>query len=139
MPVDAEDFDATAAEYAPTLERIAGCPSTLDLIHLGLGSDGHTASLVLGDPILASIKADVGVPSVYEGQRRMTLTYLTLNRARQILWVVTGEHKADMLLRLYQGDTTIPADRVRADQAVVFADRHDARYLSSRMERGCLY
>ena len=109
--------------YAQTLQEIAGSPPVLDLVHLGLGPDGHTASLVPGDPVLDVTDADVALTGVYQGRRRMTLTYPILNRARRILWLVTGSEKAGPLVRLRQGDPSIPAGRVRQDQALVLADR----------------
>src|SRR5262249_34875683 len=105
------------------LSRIAGSRPVLDLIHLGLGPDGHTASLVPGDPVLAIDNADVALTGIYQGRRRMTLTYPILNRARKLLWLVTGSEKAPMLPRLRVGDVRIPAGKVRADFAVVLADQ----------------
>ena len=123
MPVESANLQAAAAQYALTLQRIAGSPPVLDLLHLGLGPDGHTASLVPGDPVLDVSDADVAVTGVYQGRRRMTLTYPVLNRARRILWVVTGGEKADMLVRLHSADRSIPAGWVRQEQALVLADR----------------
>jgi 6-phosphogluconolactonase len=123
MPVEAPDLAAAAAQYARLLQEIAGSPPVLDLVHLGLGPDGHTASLVPGDPVLDVTDADVAPTQPYQGRRRLTLTFPTLNRARRILWVVTGPEKAGMLLRLRDGDVSIPAGRVRQDQAQVLADR----------------
>ncbi len=123
MPVEEKDLDAAAASYARTLQEIAGNPPVLDLAHLGLGPDGHTASLVPGDPVCDVIDADVAVTGVYQKRRRMTLTYPMLNRSRRILWLVTGAEKAGMLARLYAGDVSIPAGRVRQDKALVLADR----------------
>ncbi|HVM59323.1 MAG TPA: 6-phosphogluconolactonase [Verrucomicrobiae bacterium] len=123
MPVEEDDLEAAAAGYARLLQEIAGSPPVLDLTHLGLGPDGHTASLVPGDPVLAVTDRDVAVTGIYQGRRRMTLTYPMLNRSRRILWLVTGAEKAGMLARLRRGDESIPAGRVRADTAVVLADR----------------
>jgi 6-phosphogluconolactonase len=122
MPVEAPDLEAAAKSYAATLMGIAGSPPVLDLVHLGLGPDGHTASLVPGDPVLNVTDADVGLTGVYNGRRRMTLTYPVLNRARRVLWLVTGSDKVGMLPRLRDGDHSIPAGRVRQDQAIVIAD-----------------
>lgn len=123
MPVEASDLDAGAAQYAVTLQEIAGSPPVLDLVHLGLGPDGHTASLVPGDPVLEVTNADVALTGIYQGRRRMTLTYPILNRSRFILWLVTGSEKAGMLARLRDGDGAIPAGRIRHAQALVLADR----------------
>jgi 6-phosphogluconolactonase len=123
MPVESEDLEDAAARYAKTLAGFAGSPPVLDLVHLGLGPDGHTASLVPGDPALDVEDADVAVTGLYQGRRRMTLTFPVLNRARRVLWLVTGEDKAAMLARLREGDPTIPAGRVRRDLAVILVDR----------------
>ena len=123
MPVESPDLEAAAAQYAETLRRISGSPPVLDLVHLGLGPDGHTASLVPGDPVLQINDADVAVTGVYQQRRRMTLTYPIINRSRRVLWLVTGSEKAGMLARLQAGDVSIPAGRVRADHAVILADR----------------
>jgi 6-phosphogluconolactonase len=123
MPVEAADLEAASALYAETLRRIAGTPAVLDLVHLGLGPDGHTASLVPGDAALDVENKDVAVSGVYQGRRRMTLTYPTINRARRILWVVTGAEKVPMLARLLTGDRTIPAGRINRDRARLLADR----------------
>ncbi len=122
MPVEAPDLPAAAARYAAVLRELAGAPPTLDLVHLGLGPDGHTASLVPNDPVLAVNDADVALTGPYMGRPRMTLTYPTINRARRILWLVTGAEKAAMLGRLRDADASIPAGRVRQDDALVLAD-----------------
>ncbi len=122
MPVEEADLGAAAAAYQQTLNSIAGKPAILDLIHLGLGPDGHTASLVPGDPVLEIAIADVATTGIYQGRQRMTLTYPILNNARRILWLVTGAEKIEMLARLRQADPTIPAGRVRQDCALVLAD-----------------
>ena len=100
MPVESPDLEAAAQDYALTLREIAGSPPVLDLVHLGLGPDGHTASLVPGDPVLDVTDADVALTGVYQGRRRMTLTYPILNRSRRVLWLVTGSEKVGMLGRL---------------------------------------
>jgi 6-phosphogluconolactonase len=123
MPVEERELERAAARYAATLQGLAGHPPVLDVVHLGLGADGHTASLLPDDPVLGESKAEVALTQPYQGRRRMTLTYPVLNLARRIVWLVTGEDKAAMLARLHAGDTAIPAGRVRAENAVVFADR----------------
>jgi 6-phosphogluconolactonase len=130
MPVESPDLEAAAVSYDQLLQQIAGSPPVLDLVHLGLGPDGHTASLVPGDPVLAVTDTNVAVTQPYHERRRMTLTYPMLNRARRILWVVTGAEKARMLLRLRDGDVSIPAGRVRQDQALLLADRAAAEKLA---------
>ena len=123
MPVEAPDLDAAAGQYEATLRRIAGSPPVLDLVHLGLGPDGHTASLVPGDPVLNVVDSDVAVTAPYQGRRRMTLTYPILNRSRRVVWLVTGSDKAEMAGRLRAGDTSIPAGQVHRDRALMLADR----------------
>jgi 6-phosphogluconolactonase len=123
MPVEAADLAAAAESYAATLRQIASEPAVLDVAHLGIGSDGHTASLVPGDPVLEVDDKDVAVTGVYQGRRRMTLTYPMLNRCRRILWLVTGADKADALGRLRNGDASIPAGQICRNNAVILADR----------------
>jgi hypothetical protein len=122
MPVDAPDLVAGAVQYPQQLERYAGTPPILDLVHLGLGPDGHAASLVPNDSVLQEAAADVAMTAPYQGHRRMTLTYPVLDRARCVLWIVTGQDKATMLARLVSGDRSIPAGRVNSERAVVLAD-----------------
>jgi len=122
MPVESPNLKAAARLYAATLRKIAGEPPIVDLVHLGLGPDGHTASLVPGDPVLEVDYADVALSGPYQGRCRMTLTYPILNRARRVLWVVTGGDKAGMVNRLLAGDGSIPAGRVRSDHALLLAD-----------------
>src|ERR1700733_12928015 len=121
MPVEAEDLDGAAAEYAQTLQRECGSPAVLDLVHLGLGPDGHTASLVPGDPVLKVCDRDVALTGPYQGRRRMTLTYPAINRARHVMWVVTGAEKVQMIHRLLHGDADIPAGRVGREKVLVLA------------------
>jgi 6-phosphogluconolactonase len=123
MPVEQTDLVAAARSYAAVLCAIAGTPPVLDLVHLGLGVDGHTASLVPGDPSLDVLDDEVTLAGPYQGRRRMTLTFPVLDRARRVLWVVTGSEKAAMLKRLQAGDHTIPAVRVQQDRAIVISDR----------------
>ncbi len=124
MPVEDADLEAAAQRYARELEALAGTPPALDLVHLGLGPDGHTASLVPGDPVLEVADRDVALTvHPYQDHRRMTVTFPLIARARRILWLVTGGSKVEMLERLRKGDTSIPAGRVRSDRALVLADR----------------
>src|SRR3984893_752166 len=129
MPVESVDLESAAKQYAATLAKIAGSPPVLDLVHLGLGPDGHTASLVPGDAVLEVNDADVAVTGIYQGRRRMTLTYPIINRARRVLWVVTGSEKVEILARLREGDPSIPAGRVNQERALVLADRAAAGQL----------
>ena len=135
MPVEEADLDSAASNYADTLQTIAGDPPVLDLAHLGLGPDGHTASLVPGDNVLAVTNTDVALTGLYQKRRRMTLTYPALNRSRRILWVVTGAEKVDMLARLLNGDRSIPAGQIRNDNALVLADRLAAPNLGPTIKR----
>jgi 6-phosphogluconolactonase len=132
MPVESSDLEAACERYARTLREIAGSPAVLDLAHLGLGPDGHTASLVPGDPVLDITAADVALTGIYQGRRRMTLTYPLLNRSRRILWLVTGHEKADMLPRLRDGDRAIPAGRISSEHSVVLADSEAAAHLRAQ-------
>jgi 6-phosphogluconolactonase len=117
MPVEAKDPGAGAARYAEQL------PEALDLVHLGLGPDGHTASLVPDDPVLEVSDRAVAVTGrPYQGSHRMTLTYPTLARARRLLWVITGESKREPLAKLLARDASIPAGRVEFSESVVLAD-----------------
>jgi 6-phosphogluconolactonase len=122
MPVEAEDLDQACRDYTSLLEGICGNPVVLDLAHLGLGPDGHTASLIPGDPVCGVHDAELALTGLYQNRRRMTLTYPVLNRSRHILWVVTGAEKAPMLPRLMRRDASIPAGLVCQDNATLLAD-----------------
>ncbi len=121
MPVEEPDLEEACAVYGASL------PERLDLVHLGLGEDGHTASLVPGDPVLEVRDRPVAVTGPYRGRRRMTLTYPVLDRAELVLWVVTGQDKRRALALLMAGDRSIPAGRVAAPRQVVIADRAAAQ------------
>lgn len=124
MPVECDDLERAALDYALELEAVAGTPPVLDLVHLGLGADGHTASLVPGDAVLEIGDRDVAATAApYQGRRRMTATFPLLDRARTLLWLVTGSEKAAMLQRLCDGDPSIPAGRVARTNAMALADR----------------
>jgi 6-phosphogluconolactonase len=117
MPVTQRDLDAAAREYESQL------PEPLDLVHLGLGPDGHTASLVPGDPVLEESERHVALTGTeYQGHPRMTLTYPALDAARRILFLVTGAEKHEPLQQLLAGDHSIPAGRVQNDEVVIVAD-----------------
>ena len=130
MPVEEADLEAAAARYAGMLRQLAGSPPILDLAHLGLGPDGHTASLVPADAVLKVADADVALTGIYQKRRRMTLTYPALNRSRRVLWVVTGAEKAGMLARLRGGDASIPAGQIDRAHALVVADQGAAGTMS---------
>ncbi len=117
MPVEDPDLTDAATRYADAL------PATFDLVHLGLGADGHCASLVPDDPVLAVTDRLVAVTTPYRGHRRMTLTYPALARAHQVMWLVAGADKRDALARLLDADPTTPAGRVEAHASLILADR----------------
>jgi 6-phosphogluconolactonase len=127
MPVESAGLAAAAEEYARAMEAAAGAPPAFDVIHLGLGADGHTASLVPGDVVLEVTDRDVAITGLYQGRVRMTLTYPVLNRARMVLWVVTGSEKREAFARFLDADPAIPASRVLRDHALVLADQAAAQ------------
>lgn len=123
MPVTAEDLDVAAKEYTEVLNEVTEGKG-LDMIHLGLGSDGHTASLVPGDEVLAIQNRLVAcTQNNYQGRIRMTLTYPLLNSAKQILWIVTGSEKKEMVKRMLQQDPSIPAGSIRQENALLLIDK----------------
>ncbi len=129
MPVESADLDAAAADYAAAL------PDALDVVHLGLGDDGHTASLVPGDPVLDVSDRLVAITQPYRGHRRMTLTYPALNRARSIVWIVSAAGKAAALRKLRRAESSIPAGRVEQAHAVLLTDEAGDRTRRSRDDR----
>ena len=135
MPIDVGALQAAAERYANTLAEVAGTPPVLDLVHLGLGDDGHTASLVPGDAALIVDTADVTLSGPYQGHRRMTLTFPLINRAETVMWLVTGQGKARVLQRLWNRDHAIPVGHVRRDRAFIFADRSAAQLLSHDIDQ----
>ncbi len=122
MPVEMGDLDQACQDYSELLSSMCGQPAVIDLVHLGLGPDGHTASLIPGDSVCEVHSAEVALTGVYQNRRRMTLTYPILNRSRHILWVVTGGEKSPMLPRLLAGDPTIPAGPIAQENATLLAD-----------------
>jgi 6-phosphogluconolactonase len=127
IPVQEPDPAAAARLYERTLRDVAG--DALDVVHLGLGADGHTASLVPGDPVLGETERLVAATGPYQGHRRVTLTYPALDAARRIVWFEAGAAKGEILRRLVAGDPTIPAGRVLQDRAVVVCDEPAAALL----------
>lgn len=123
MPVERADLALAATDYARRLGNAAGVPPVFDLVQLGLGEDGHTASLLPGDPALDVLDADIAMTAEYQGWRRMTLTVPILNRACNILWLVTGAQKSAVVARLLRGDGTIPAGRIARTAALLLMDR----------------
>ncbi len=128
MPVERTDLEAAALDYALELEAAAGTPPVLDAVHLGLGADGHTASLFPGSAALAS-QSSVAVTGPEGDRRRLTMTLGVLNCARTIVWIVCGRDKRAMLKALVQGDPPTVASRVRASGATIIADRDAAAAL----------
>ena len=120
MPVENSDLAGACAAYAEVL------PERFDVVHLGLGPDGHTASLVPGDPVLSVSDIDVAVTGPYQDRRRMTLTYPPIDRARVVLWLVTGADKQAALAQLRAGDRSIPAGSVTTGEQVLFCDAEAA-------------
>ena len=135
MPVTSPDLDEAAGRYADTLVELAGDPPRLDVVHLGLGTDGHTASLTPGSPLLDDPGGPVAITEPYEGRRRMTLTLPVLDSAREVVWLARGERKAPAVRRLVAGDRTIPAARVAARSARLLLDPPAASELTTTQTR----
>ena len=123
MPVERADLAVAAQEYGRRLAEVAGVPPILDLVQLGLGPDGHTASLIPGDAALDVTDADVAITASYMGWPRMTLTFPIINRARNILWLVTGAEKSAVVARLVDADDSMPAGRVNRASALLLVDQ----------------
>lgn len=123
MPVNDTDLAQAAQRYADTLREITG-DGCLDLIHLGLGTDGHTASLIPGDPVCDEKQLAIACTThPYQGRQRMTMTYPMLNRAKRLLWIVTGSEKGDMLQQLLGQNPNIPAGKVAQTAALLYVDQ----------------
>ena len=121
-PAGANAAAAAAEDYLAALSRLAGDPPVLDLVQLGLGADGHTASLLPGDALLEERERDLGRSEVYQGLPRLTMTYPLLRRAREVLWLVTGEAKREPLQALLAGRGDTPAVRLGRADATIIAD-----------------
>lgn len=120
MPVEDPDLEQAADRYAAEL------PPQFDLVHLGLGADGHTASLVPGDAVLEVRDRLVAVTREHQGRRRMTLTYPALDAAQEIVWLVTGFEKREAVARLLARDTSLPAARIANPRQLVVCDAEAA-------------
>lgn len=132
MPVEDADLNTAAQRYAASLRRAAGAPPALGTVHLGLGADGHTASIFPDSPLADASPGDVAVTDEYLGRRRMTLTLAVVNAAHRILWVVTGADKQRALAGLVAGDPAVVGSRVRRSGALVLADADAAGQLNRR-------
>jgi 6-phosphogluconolactonase len=121
MPVDEPDLTAAAAAYEEVIRAVTGTGGELDVVHLGVGDDGHTASWPPGDPVVDA-PDDVAVVGPFNGRLRMTLTPPAVNRAGWIMWLISGVAKAAVLRRLLAGDPALPASRVRRHEVTLLAD-----------------
>ncbi len=126
LPIDlepGEPMEPAIESFVSELESIAGEPPVLDLVHLGLGNDGHTASLIPGDPVVDDTINAVGMSGEYDGTYRLTLTRPILDRARLAVWLVAGESKRHPLIKLLAEDTSIPASKLKPQQSIIIADK----------------
>jgi 6-phosphogluconolactonase len=131
MPVDAPDLAAAAAAYSDEIRTVTGPKGRLDVVHLGLGDDGHTASWPPGDPVVGA-RDDVAVVGPFNGRLRMTLTPPAVNRALWIVWLISGKSKAPVVERLLAGDTALPGSRVRREGVSLLADAAAGAGITSR-------
>lgn len=115
MPVTAKDLRAAARRYG------AGLPQRFDLVHLGLGDDGHTASWPPGHPVVDSERPCEAIGE-FNGFERMTLTPRVVNAARSRLMLTLGASKAEMVERWMLRDPSLPVDRVRRSGTIAFLD-----------------
>jgi len=122
MPVEMADAQLAATHYAATLVQVCGDPPVLDVVHLGIGDDGHTASLFAGDPLLEETAREVGVSRPQGGFTRLTLTRPPLDRARRVVWFALGAARQPAVARLFAADPSIPASRVARERATCFTD-----------------
>jgi len=119
MPVTADDLRAAAAEYSADMD--AACGGVLDVVPLGLGDDGHTASWPPGDPVIDVADRDVAMAGAFHNRMRMTLTVPAIARARARMVLVAGAEKTLAVARMLAGDRSVPAGHLPPD-TVVLAD-----------------
>jgi 6-phosphogluconolactonase/glucosamine-6-phosphate isomerase/deaminase len=116
MPVTAVDLRAAAGRYARAL------PDRIDVVHLGLGADGHTASWPPGDAALLASARAVELVAAFHGRERMTLTRRTVNAARSRVVLVTGAPKRPIVERWLLDDRALPITAVRRTGTHLFLD-----------------
>jgi 6-phosphogluconolactonase len=114
MPVTDDDLVAASARYATLL------PDVIDIVHLGIGDDGHTASWPPGVDVDESVPVTIVGP--YRDRVRMTLTEPVVNRAGEVMFLAPGADKRPWVERVLAGDDTIPAGRVRHDHTTIIVD-----------------
>ncbi len=124
MPVTADDLVAAAERYG------AGLPDRFDVVHLGMGADGHTASWPPGDPVIDS-EQPVALTQRYAGRVRMTLTPSVVNRARARIVLVRGRAKAEALRDWVEGPAAGPIARLTPKNTLVFVDAAAASLLAT--------